>query len=83
MNKPFFGILYLLATLLATDGTSTPTPHKPAKPHTEKKSDAPLSLKLPSGFTGTIVAEDLGPTRHIAITKNWDFNAGIALDFTY
>lgn len=74
MNKPFFGILGLLATLVATDGNTTTPPNRPLRPvhPTVKKTDAPLALKLPSGFTGTIIAEDLGPARHIAITQKGD-----------
>lgn len=78
MYKPFLGILCLLASSLAMAGT--PIPAKPSKSvaPAERKPDEPLALKLPAGFSGTIVAQDLGPTRHIAITKKGDIYVKLA-----
>ncbi|RIV23739.1 sorbosone dehydrogenase [Fibrisoma montanum] len=45
----------------------TPPLRAPTKP---KKSTA--VVKVPAGFTATVVAEELGPARHMAVSKNGD-----------
>ncbi|WP_461043332.1 PQQ-dependent sugar dehydrogenase [Spirosoma harenae] len=72
MHKPAFGLTGLLALVVTLKCLGETNPGKlPARSHTVKK-DAQLALKLPAGFSGTIVAEDLGAPRHIAITKTGD-----------
>jgi glucose/arabinose dehydrogenase len=71
MNKIVLGgacLLFAIAgsTILSGCGNN----NKP----TENKSDTPsqTNLKLPSGFSSAIVADSLGPLRHLAITSQGD-----------
>ncbi|MDB5240639.1 MAG: sorbosone dehydrogenase [Spirosoma sp.] len=42
------------------------------------KTISPADIKLPTGFSASIVAEDLGPARHIAISKTGDIYVKLA-----
>ncbi|GAB3998213.1 sorbosone dehydrogenase family protein [Spirosoma daeguense] len=70
MNKPLSGLTSLLALLVTVHGFGG-NPGKPST-HLPKKDVPPLALKLPAGFSGKIVAEELGNPRHIAISKTGD-----------
>ena len=73
MTKPFFGFTYLFASLIAMNCLGENNPGKPSVPIRNVVKGAPAAdLKLPAGFSGTIVAQDLGSTRHIAISKTGD-----------
>ncbi|WP_080241222.1 PQQ-dependent sugar dehydrogenase [Spirosoma rigui] len=65
----------LLAMLVATTCLGTP-PHHGKTPvrstGSRHKAISPAEIKLPTGFSASIVAEDLGPARHIAITRTGD-----------
>ena len=74
MIKPLVGIICLMTSLVAGDSIAENHPVKSPRTsgRTIKKADDPLVLKLPAGFAGSIIAQDLGPTRHVAVTKNGD-----------
>ncbi|GAB3500049.1 sorbosone dehydrogenase family protein [Spirosoma knui] len=73
MNKPSLTLTCLLAGLTALSSLgATHTGKHPRPVPTKKNAIAAADLKLPAGFAATIVAEDLGATRHIAVTKSGD-----------
>ncbi|MVM37291.1 sorbosone dehydrogenase [Spirosoma sp. HMF3257] len=80
MTKSFFGITCLMASLVAMTSQAENYIGKPPKSiaHTSKKADTPTELKLPAGFSGTMIAQDLGSARHIAITKTGDIYVKLA-----
>ncbi|WP_461114007.1 PQQ-dependent sugar dehydrogenase [Spirosoma jeollabukense] len=79
MNKPFLGLTCLFASLVAMHCLGdTSTGKKPTPTRTVKNENPTASLKLPAGFSGTIVAKDLGSTRHIAISKTGDIYVKLA-----
>ncbi|QMW05211.1 PQQ-dependent sugar dehydrogenase [Spirosoma foliorum] len=79
MSKTFIGIACLMASLLSWDSLAeNHTGKYPKAVRTHKKSDPSSELKLPAGFSGTIVAQDLGSARHIAITKTGDIYVKLA-----
>ncbi len=59
-------------------GCSPENPEASATPAACDADDG--SLELPKGFCATVVADDLGPTRHLAVADNGDVYA--ALDTT-
>jgi glucose/arabinose dehydrogenase len=75
MTTPSVRLTALLAVLVTTTCLGTP-PHlgkTPARPASRRhKAVEPADIKLPSGFSASIVAEDLGSARHIAISKTGD-----------
>lgn len=80
MTNSFFRIACLMALLVALDSQAETHhgKHPKALARTTKKADTPLELKLPAGFSGTMVAQDLGAARHIAITKTGDIYVKLA-----
>jgi glucose/arabinose dehydrogenase len=71
MNNLFFTVACLL-TALAADGSTgaSPTDAPPSRStRSSSKAIVASDLKLPVGFSATIMAEGLGPTRHLVITK--------------
>lgn len=64
------GFTALFAALVAITYSGESNPDKQAT-HTRslKKSAPAAELKLPSGFSSTIIAQDLGTPRHITISK--------------
>ena len=74
MTKSVFGISCLITSLLTLTTLAETPPHKAPRSvmPTTKKTDDATALKMPAGFSGTIVAQDLGPARHIAVSKTGD-----------
>ena len=74
MTTSFVGIACLTATLLAVNTLAETPPRKDpnAPAPTKKKIIEPARLKLLAGFSASIVAEDLGPARHVAVSKTGD-----------
>ena len=60
MNKKFLYVAYLLLAIAGLTGFSGAI------------NFAYNDLKLPAGFSASIVADSLGTTRHIAVTNNGD-----------
>ncbi|UHG89271.1 PQQ-dependent sugar dehydrogenase [Spirosoma oryzicola] len=78
MNKPSFAVAFLLAALTTGMRTgATPTPPTRSPRHVTKTIVA-SELKVPTGFSASIVAEDLGSARHIAISKTGDIYVKLA-----
>lgn len=78
MNKPSFAVAFLLAALTTGMRTgATPTPPTRSARHVTKTIVA-SELKVPTGFSASIVAEDLGSARHIAISKTGDIYVKLA-----
>ncbi|MCK8494258.1 PQQ-dependent sugar dehydrogenase [Spirosoma sp. RP8] len=78
MNKPSFAVAFLLAALTTGMRTgATPTPPTRSSRHVTKTIVA-SELKVPTGFSASIVAEDLGSARHIAISKTGDIYVKLA-----
>jgi glucose/arabinose dehydrogenase len=62
-----------MASVLAVNSPDEHNPGKnPIKPQVLKKAAPAPDIKLPAGFSATIIAQDLGAARHIAITKTGD-----------
>ena len=79
MNKSFSLVTCLLTSLLAVNSGWAHHRIPPAKSaHTAKKAISPTELKLPTGFSATVVAEELGSARHIAISKTGDIYVKLA-----
>ena len=53
-------------------GATVPGKHPSRPAPTGKKAITAAELKLPSGFAATIIAEDIGSARHIAVSKTGD-----------
>jgi glucose/arabinose dehydrogenase len=62
--------------LTLTNSTAPPSDNPPSRPAT--KAIAATDLKLPTGFSATIAAEELGSARHIAISKTGDIYVKLA-----
>ena len=69
MHTPFLRTL-TLAALLAT--ASSLVAYKSPKKTPNKRPQAATDLKMPSGFSATILAEDLETPRHLAVSKGGD-----------
>ncbi|QHV93704.1 PQQ-dependent sugar dehydrogenase [Spirosoma endbachense] len=71
MNNPFFTVACLITALAAGGSTGAAPTDAPPSRSTRSSSKAIVAadLKLPVGFSATIMAEGLGPTRHLVITK--------------
>ncbi|GAB4025193.1 PQQ-dependent sugar dehydrogenase [Spirosoma koreense] len=80
MNKQSIHLACLLALLVIHDGFSETNPGKPpvSATHQSKQAIAPADLKLPSGFSATIVAQELGAARHIVVSKTGDIYVKLA-----
>ncbi|MCX6216199.1 PQQ-dependent sugar dehydrogenase [Spirosoma sp.] len=79
MNKSFVVITCLATSLLTLNGVSG----YPAKPPVKvapnaKKSITGADVKLPAGFSATVVAEEVGAARHIVVTKTGDIYVKLA-----
>lgn len=74
MYKRFFKIPATLAMTAGIAGLLAYTTNHPSfkSAETEKKNPEAKDLILPAGFSASILASDLGATRHIAVTKNGD-----------
>ena len=65
--------------LLITSAGATPNSLPPTRPtRTLHKAITPAELKLPAGFSASIVAQDLGAARHIAVSKTGDIYVKLA-----
>ena len=69
MHTPFLRTL-TLAALLAT--ASSLVAYKSPKKTPNKRPQAATDLKMPAGFSATILAEDLETPRHLAVSKGGD-----------
>ncbi|QIP14409.1 sorbosone dehydrogenase [Spirosoma aureum] len=71
MNNLFFTVACLLTALAAHGSTGAAPTDAPPSRSTRSSSKAIVAsdLKLPVGFSATIMAEGLGSTRHLVITK--------------
>ncbi len=81
MNKCSVQLTSLLVAFVTINslGTSPRKDEIPARPPQNRKEAIPASaLKLPSGFSASIVAEEVGPARHIAVTKTGDIYVKLA-----
>ncbi|WP_266362015.1 PQQ-dependent sugar dehydrogenase [Tellurirhabdus rosea] len=67
--------LLLTTLLLSTLAGQTPSRADHGKkptPANPRKQTAAADLKMPSGFTATVLAENIGPARHITVSKTGD-----------
>ena len=72
MDKPLFSIACLLTSFVVFT-TTNGNPNPPIKPtRAAKTSITGPEVKLPSGFSASVVAEDLGAARHIVVSKTGD-----------
>lgn len=79
MKKPVWGLTCLTASLMAMHCLGEPNLSKPPVHPRSTKKNAPIAdLKLPAGFSGMIVAQDLGAARHIAVSKTGDIYVKLA-----
>jgi glucose/arabinose dehydrogenase len=77
MKRPFLWAAGLLATLAGATGFTLLNQHPSAalvfNTVITVNTVAPQTgLKLPAGFSAAIVADDLGPARHLAVSKTGD-----------
>ncbi|MFD1820737.1 Glucose/arabinose dehydrogenase, beta-propeller fold [Pseudarcicella hirudinis] len=72
MKNKFIRLACLLVTLALTQ--ESPAFYNPVKPPVkgQKVNTSAKNIKLPAGFSASIIASDLGATRHIAISKKGD-----------
>lgn len=76
MKKVWFKRTLLL--MLVTGILTTATLQSVAQTKTATNSTANAGLKLPSGFSASIVAPNVGSARHIAVTSNGDIYVKLA-----
>lgn len=69
MKKIFFNGCLLLSAFLFLNAFTK---------HATKKDSDPGKIILPKGFSSTIIAENLGHARHIAVTNNGDIYVRLA-----
>ena len=74
------GFLLLTGSVLFFQSNVFAQTKKAAKPKSEiaKTTQSEAGLKLPSGFSATIVADNLGRARHIAVTPQNDIYVRLA-----
>ena len=80
MNRSSIGMTGLMALAVALNslaGNPSATNPKPSS-RSGRKAIVAADLKLPAGFSGTIVAQELGAARHLVITKNGDIYIKLA-----
>jgi glucose/arabinose dehydrogenase len=77
MKKPFFWAAGLLATLAGATGFTALQYNRQALAEV-KMLPVKADLKLPAGFSATIVADDLGAARHLAVSKTGDVYVKLA-----
>ena len=70
MRRKFLQIAFLVTTVAFFMGSSAY--HEKTKPETKSQPAEPVTLKLPTGFNATIVADDLGSARHLVVGKQGD-----------
>ncbi|ADB37949.1 PQQ-dependent sugar dehydrogenase [Spirosoma linguale] len=79
MNKSFVVITCLATSLLTLNGVSGYPTKPPVKVAANaKKSITGADVKLPAGFSATVVAEEVGAARHIVVTKTGDIYVKLA-----
>ncbi|QKZ13126.1 PQQ-dependent sugar dehydrogenase [Spirosoma sp. KUDC1026] len=71
-----FKLTYLLTAL--TGLTTANAHYGDEQPIASRKPVDPVTIKLPSGFSATVVAEDLGAARHIVVSKTGDIYIKLA-----
>jgi glucose/arabinose dehydrogenase len=76
MNKQFFQATYLIAALAGLISLSAY--HYKAKSFIKSRAIEPATITLPPGFNATIVADDLGAARHLAVSKRGDVYVKLA-----
>ena len=77
MKKSFLGFACLLATLGGASGFTAW--HRNFNPVSQTgQSPVKTNLKLAPGFSATIVADDLGAARHLAVSKTGDIYVKLA-----
>lgn len=74
MKKTFLRTAYLLAALAGVNSLWANSSDEPLIPSADKvrKETANADIKLPTGFSATIVADGVGAARHIAVNKKGD-----------
>ena len=79
MNLPFLRLTCLLSlhTALTCLGSHNPG-EAPVRSRKGMNEMPAVNLKLPAGFSGTVVAQDLGAARHVAISKTGDIYVKLA-----
>lgn len=76
-------VSFLGLVLAGSSATNTfpdfPAHDPPVKsPASVSRSIKPSDVKLPAGFSASVIAEDLGTPRHIVVTKNGDIYVKLA-----
>lgn len=77
MKRTFLWVACVAATLAGASGF-TALRHNLITPPTAGKLPVKADLKLAPGFSATIVADDLGAVRHLAVTKAGDIYVKLA-----
>src|ERR1700760_3575650 len=62
MRKIFLPLTCIILTLIVLSGCNKAT-------NSDKKTPGKSDLKLPDGFSAAIIADSLGPVRHIAVNN--------------
>jgi hypothetical protein len=76
MKKTPTRLIFAISVLVAATGLFA---YKNTSKSAQKnKINISEKLKLPLGFSATVLATDLGSTRHIAISKNGDIYAKLS-----
>lgn len=79
MTKSFVFIACLATSLLSVEGFCGQTSEPPVKGKSPvKPTITGAEVKLPAGFAATVVAEEVGAARHIAVTKTGDIYVKLA-----
>jgi len=68
MRKTFINVACLLTALVLVKPVQASNDPEPNQP----KKAAPAPIKLPAGFSATIIADDMGSARHMTVSKNGD-----------
>lgn len=74
MKRAYFRLTCLLAPLVALNslGAAIPGKNPPPPTHKNRKVTAQTDIKVPAGFTATAIAEEVGPARHMVVSKTGD-----------
>ena len=80
MTQFFLVAACLTISLPVASALAGTLPNERSEPavHSPKRADDPANLKMPAGFSGTIVAQELGSARHIAVSKTGDVYVKLA-----
>ena len=80
MNKTLVTFACLLASLLTVNSVQLYAANVPPVKsiNAVKRSIKPTDVKLPAGFTASIVVENMGTTRHIVVSKTGDMYVKLA-----